>query len=51
VTIAKGFICDRMFQRWRPSGTGPIKVIRVVEESPGEILPLVSAAIGELTSD
>jgi hypothetical protein len=51
VSIAKGFICDRMFQRWRPSGNGSIKVIRVVKESFAEVLPLVSAAIGELTSD
>lgn len=50
VGIFRGFLCERMFQRWRPAGNGPIHVIRVGQETPQEIIPLVLAAIRELTS-
>jgi hypothetical protein len=51
VSIARGFVCERMFRRWRPSGPGPIKVIRVAGQTPADILQLASAAIRQLTSD
>jgi hypothetical protein len=51
LSIARGFICERMFQRWRPSGNGKIKAIGVAEENPGDILQLATGAIRELTSD
>jgi hypothetical protein len=50
LSIARGFICERMFQRWRPSGNGLIEVIRVGEEAPAEVLLLARGAIRPLTS-
>lgn len=43
VSIFAGFASERMFQRWRPSGAGPIRVIRA--EPGGNVLPEVLRAV------
>jgi hypothetical protein len=43
ISIFAGFASERMFQRWRPSGPGPITVIRAV--SPGETLAQARSAL------
>ncbi len=51
LSIFRGFVCERMFQRWRPFGNGPIRIIKVMQESPQDVLRLAGAAIAELTSE
>jgi ADP-heptose:LPS heptosyltransferase len=29
LTLFKGFVCDRMFARWQPTGNGPKQVLRI----------------------
>jgi hypothetical protein len=43
ISIFAGFASERMFQRWRPSGPGPITLIRA--GSPGETLAQARAAL------
>ncbi len=43
ISIFAGFPCERMFQRWRPTGAGPIQIIRAVE--PVSTLDRVLAAV------
>lgn len=46
ISIFAGFASERMFQRWRPSGPGPITVIRAGPSvSPGETLAQACAAL------
>jgi hypothetical protein len=42
VSIFKGFASERMFQRWRPTGAGPIHIVRADSNS-GEVLTDVLA--------
>jgi hypothetical protein len=49
LTVFRGFLGERMFQRWRPFGAGPIRVIRVGDESPADVLALARTAIARLT--
>ena len=50
LSIFRGHLCERMFQRWRPFGSGPNQVIQVAQESPQEVLALARSALGLLTS-
>ncbi|MGH9663743.1 MAG: glycosyltransferase family 9 protein, partial [Bryobacteraceae bacterium] len=47
VTIFAGFPSERMFQRWRPHGPGPMRVVRVDDPEPERVLEKVRRAIGE----
>ncbi len=38
VSIFGGFVCERMFARWRPTGEAPITIIRVDRNSPQALL-------------
>ena len=45
VSIFAGFASERMFQRWRPTGPGPIKVVRA---DAGDTLSTALAAVADL---
>ncbi|MCC6858113.1 MAG: hypothetical protein IT158_06125, partial [Bryobacterales bacterium] len=38
LTVFAGFPAERMFQRWRPSGPGPVRVLRVDDPEPSHVL-------------
>lgn len=44
-TVFKGYVSERMFQRWYPDGPGPRTVIRVEGQSNGLVLAGVEAAL------
>lgn len=44
ISIFRGAVCDRMFERWKPTGRGPITVIRADGEG-SETLERVRAAL------
>ncbi len=46
LSIFAGFSCERMFDRWRPTGPGPIRVVRV--EAGIDPWPEVETALEEL---
>ena len=46
VSIFAGFPAPRMLERWRPSGTGPVSVIRVDNPDPAEVLLRTLRALG-----
>jgi ADP-heptose:LPS heptosyltransferase len=48
VTIFAGFPAARMLERWRPTGPGPIELVRVDNQSPNEVLELALQAIEKL---
>lgn len=48
VSVFAGFPSPRLWQRWRPTGRGPIEVVRVDRPDPAEVLERVDAAIGRL---
>jgi ADP-heptose:LPS heptosyltransferase len=48
VSVFAGFPCPRMFERWRPTGRGPIEVVRVDEPDPDEVLERTLAAVDRL---
>jgi ADP-heptose:LPS heptosyltransferase len=45
VTIFAGEPCERMFQRWRPTGHGKIDIIRANAHDPSEIIQAISQAL------
>ncbi len=45
ISVFAGYASDRMFQRWRPTGPGPIEVIKVTEREPATVLQAVLAAL------
>ena len=46
VSIFAGYLCDRTFQRWRATGPGPAKVIRVDQsDTPASVLERVRQAL------
>jgi len=49
VSVFGGFSCERMFERWRPDGPGPKRIIAVREQSVAELLRLTREAICEVT--
>lgn len=50
VTVFAGAVSDRMFARWRPTGAGPIQIIRVTEQPPERILAEALKAISRLST-
>jgi ADP-heptose:LPS heptosyltransferase len=48
VSVFAGFPCLRMFERWRPTGRGPIEVIRVDQRDPEDVLERTLAAVDRL---
>lgn len=48
VSVFAGFASERMFQRWRPSGRGPIEIVKVVNENPSDVLARTMTAIDGL---
>lgn len=48
VSVFAGFPCERMFQRWRPTGRGPIEVVRADYAHPREVLDRTLAAVRRL---
>ncbi|MEX2261913.1 MAG: glycosyltransferase family 9 protein [Bryobacteraceae bacterium] len=48
LTVFAGFVSERMFQRWRPWGRGPIQVLRVEDRDPEAVLARAREAIGKL---
>ncbi|HZU27289.1 MAG TPA: glycosyltransferase family 9 protein [Bryobacteraceae bacterium] len=47
VSIFAGALCERTFQRWRPTGPGPAKVLLVQEnDTPESVLANVEQALG-----
>ena len=45
VTVFAGYVSERMFQRWRPSGHGPIQIVKATARDPEEILARTMEAI------
>ena len=50
ITIFTGEPCERMFQRWRPTGHDRILVIRANRHDPHEVLNAISSAVPSLLS-
>ena len=48
VSIFAGFPTTRMLERWRPTGPGPIEVVRVDNPDPNQVLELALHAIQRL---
>ncbi len=48
VTIFAGFASQRLFERWSPSGPGPIQVVRVEDPDPTKVLTEALAAVQRL---
>jgi hypothetical protein len=46
ITVFAGFPVERMFQRWRPSGPGPVYVVRVDKPEPERVLDEVRRLTG-----
>ncbi|HUS06799.1 MAG TPA: glycosyltransferase family 9 protein [Bryobacteraceae bacterium] len=38
ISIFAGYVSQRMFERWRPTGSGPIRVLQVTDGSPAKAL-------------
>jgi hypothetical protein len=38
VSIFAGYVSERMFQRWRPTGPGRIEVVKVENPDPAMVL-------------
>ncbi|MEP6535977.1 MAG: glycosyltransferase family 9 protein [Bryobacteraceae bacterium] len=38
VSIFAGYVSERMFQRWRPTGAGRIEVVKVTDADPAKVL-------------
>jgi len=47
VSVFAGFPAPRMFSRWRPTGAGPIEVVRVDIPDPAEVLERTLRAAGK----
>jgi hypothetical protein len=48
VSVFTGYVSDRMFNRWRPYGAGPMHVIKAKGLDPEEVLSRTIRAIDEL---
>ncbi len=46
--VFAGFPTQRMFARWRPTGPGPMRIIRVDDRDPGAVLRRTVDAFDEL---
>ncbi len=49
VSVFAGFPCGRMYERWRPSGKGPIRVVQVTDQDPAKVLADTFAALEYIT--
>jgi ADP-heptose:LPS heptosyltransferase len=49
LTVFAGFVTPRMFDRWHPSGDGPMEVIRVENPDPGFVLEQAAEAMSRLS--
>jgi ADP-heptose:LPS heptosyltransferase len=45
VTVFSGYVNDRMYHRWQPTGPGPSEVVRVEESDPKKVLAETLAAV------
>jgi ADP-heptose:LPS heptosyltransferase len=45
VTVFAGFPSERMFQRWRPHGSGKIEIVRADNPNPEQVLERTAAAV------
>jgi ADP-heptose:LPS heptosyltransferase len=50
LTVFAGSVSTRMFERWSPSGPGPIQVVRVHEPNPDKVLVEALTAVYRLGS-
>jgi ADP-heptose:LPS heptosyltransferase len=48
VCVFAGFPCERFLARWRPSGAGPIEIVRVENPDPAAVLADTLRAVGRL---
>ena len=48
VTIFAGFPSNRMFARWRPTGGGPIEIVKVDDPDPHSVLAQVQKSLDSL---
>ena len=48
VTIFVGHPSERMFARWRPTGTGPIEIVKVDHPDPRSVLAQVKKSLDSL---
>ncbi len=48
LTVFAGSVSTRMFERWSPSGPGPIQVVRVQEPNPDKVLVEALSAVYRL---
>jgi ADP-heptose:LPS heptosyltransferase len=48
VSVFAGYPAERMFARWRPTGPGPIEVVKVEDADPQGVLARTLIAIGRL---
>ena len=48
VTIFAGYPSERMFARWRPTGTGPIEIVKVDHPDPRSVLAQVKKSLDSL---
>ncbi len=48
ISVFAGHVSDRMFQRWHPTGPGPIHVIKVTDRTPERVLRSVIDQIDSL---
>ncbi len=51
ITLFKGFVNDRMFNRWQPSGSGPKRILKITDEAKeSALLQQVAAALDSFSS-
>jgi hypothetical protein len=51
ISVFAGYVSDRMFQRWHPTGPGPIHVIKVTDRNPQSVLRSVIDTIESLRGE
>jgi ADP-heptose:LPS heptosyltransferase len=51
ISVFAGYVSDRMFQRWYPTGPGPIHVIKVTDRNPQRVLRSVIDTIDSLRGE
>jgi ADP-heptose:LPS heptosyltransferase len=51
ISVFAGYVSDRMFQRWYPTGPGPVHVIKVTDRNPQRVLRSVIDTIDSLRGE
>ena len=51
IGIFTGAVCERMFQRWRPTGNGKIQIIRPEQKSLAELLATFESLLSDLQEE